>query len=656
VLVKHVLAVLIAVAVLLAVWLSGIGRRSAPGEVGSRSVVAGNRDPHDAVDAPIAAVNGVSAERSSLAAPVSSMPPPTAVSSDRITVRSSIGLELPFAEFEHHVGEWTQAALVQGTCSRSVLVGVTHASAPGHAAVAVTPDAKEIVLEPDALLVIEADSLRACARVIEPLDQFTDHSSGQVLLRPGLRRAVAWGWLSDEQWAIALAPGLLEEGYDQACELEIHWRDERTTHATFRGLPGCREHWTVDCEQRVSGLPLEVRIERPVGLAAGPVSLALDRATSGSLVGKSSKFSWGEVHEWADDEFHELRSIEPASRGIVLGFVPSGARMNLSARDESSGAYGRLAFVHDGSPRVIELVPPFRLTGRLVPPVGAVLPSHLDISCTALEGQEEIAHWDMGRQSVPVEPSGAFVLFGPGHLLRLERVPLEVPSRLVLSLNVPGFDPWAGSFETHHAAALDCGDVHLETHPAEVVLAPGHGLVVRSVKWESLMTAGEKQVTWNVRDAVLRDDGCLAIFLERDSSDPRLLSTWPTGARSWPTPPPQALLIYTIADDDSGLKAFERDAGGRYAESPVKTREIDFDFREPIDRARWLVGWEWRGLTGVSEAIDPSRFGEMVHVRVRAPALGVTLQWATDWEHRLDPGARGGSAPIDGVLGPIVLR
>jgi hypothetical protein len=654
--VKRVLAVLIVVVVLLAVWLSGIGRRSTPNAIGSQSTVAGSRNSRGAVDTPIAAVNGATAERSGLGAPFSATPSTIAVSPDRITIRSSIGLELPFAEVQHDADAWTRVDLERGTCARSTLVGATRVRAPGHVAVVFVADAQEMVLEPDALLTIHADSLRQCVRAIEPWEPYTAPETEQPILRSGLRHAIAFGWLSEDQWAVALSPDRLEEGYGGGCVVVITWRDERTTRATFLGKPGSRETLALVCEDRVQGMPLKVHVVRPAGLAVGRVSIALDRVSSGGAGPLMINCSWGYAYTSADEDFHLRRKLGRGSNDIEFPFAPSNTRLNIAARDEISGAYGRMDFLHDGSPRTLVLLPPFRVTGRLVVTEGAPLPTHTDINTNAFEGSEEVDHWAIGGHGVEVSSSGTFELLGPSNLLQTEGLPLEVPGRLVVYIAAPGFEVWHESFDTHHAASLDCGDIPLVARPAEVVLAPGHGLVTKSVRWERLITLGGSGIMWNISDATLLADGSMAISLVRYENDPKLLEVWPGEALAWPDPPPSHLLIHVLMEDGDQPRAFERGADGRYVAPDVRVRDIEFDFTNPIDHARWTIGWEWRGLSDVYGSIDPMHFGEMIHSRVRAPEQGVNLLWTTDWEHRYDPSVRGGSMAIDAIRAPIVLH
>jgi hypothetical protein len=658
--VKRVLAVLIVVLIvmptLLGVWLSGVGHRS-EAQVGTQSAVAGKRDPHDAIDAPIAAPDHAGAERTILGATDSSVTlEPTPLSVDRVMIRSSVGLELPFAEVQQDAGTWMQVDLEKGTCVRSALIGASAVRAPGHVVVALVPAAKEIVLEPDALLTLHADGLRHCVREIESADPYTDPDTEKPFMRSGLRHAIAFGWLSGDEWAVALSPDRLEEGYERSCELVIHWRDERTTRATFQGKPGCRESWSLVCEDRVRGLPLKIHVVRPADTTTGKLALALDRVISGGIETPITKYSWGSAYTDSDQDFHQRRFLEPGASDVEFSFAPSDARLNLAARDLNGGAYGRMDFVHDGSTRTLVLVPPFRLIGHLVVPEGSPSPQHADVYADALEGNEENYQWDLGKQGVEIGTSGSFELLGPGNLLRIDSAPLQVPARLVVNVVAPGFEAWQQSFDTHHAAFLDCGDIQLVARPGEVVLAPGHGLVTKSVKWNSLITAGEKQTFWNVRDATLLTDGSMSISLDRDEKDPKLLRAWPDEARAWPAPPPPCLLIHVLRESGDEPMAFERRADGRYYALDVVMRDIEFDFKSPIDHARWIVGWEWRGISDASDAIDPMRTGEMINIHVRAPAQGVTLLWTTNWEHRLDVGVRGGSMPIDSIRAPIVLR
>jgi len=75
-----------------------------------------------------------------------------------------------------------------------------------------------------------------------------------------------------------------------------------------------------------------------------------------------------------------------------------------------------------------------------------------------------------------------------------------------------------------------------------------------------------------------------------------------------------------------------------------------------VDRTNWHIGWVWRGLVGLCAQIQAAQTGEIVHIRLQAPAEGADLFWSTTGQPPTEPGARGGLMPIDSIRAPIVLR
>jgi hypothetical protein len=574
--------------------------------------------------------------------------------SDTIRIRSSTGLTLRWAEVERPHGTWTLLELRHGQCERSLIEGAVELRAPGHVGVVPQPGMPEIVLDPDALLRIHAEGLRGCVRTLEPRDVVVERDSqGEPILRPSLRRAIAWGWLSDDEWVVAASPDLLLDNAEKEVDLDVYWRDGRRGWIYFRASHGARERWEIPCELRVPGLPLRIRVRRPDGLPRGQVSVALHHPTQSPHAGWRVEFPWGFATGWSDDRFYEQGSIEAGSDELTLEFAPT-TTLVLAARDKTSSAYGRMTFAHDGSPRTLDLRPPFELRGRLVSDATSAVVPRADLTCKLSEDGEKPMWWQLHAQDLQTDADGDFILRGPVDLLLREDLPLEVPSNLLLRVEAPGFEPFEQRFETHHAPLLDCGEIRLIARAGDVVLAPGHGLVPERLKWFSVETSGDPPLSWNVRDARLEPDGALAIFLLRDKKDPRLLHVFDGQARAWPDPAPEHFLVTVL--DETGPRAFELDDAGRYAAVEMRQHDLVFDCTQVVDRTDWHIGWVWRGLPGRCAQIQAAQTGEIVHIRLQAPAEGADLYWSTTWLPPTEPGARGGLMPIDSIRAPIALH
>jgi hypothetical protein len=170
------------------------------------------------------------------------------------------------------------------------------------------------------------------------------------------------------------------------------------------------------------------------------------------------------------------------------------------ARDETSGAYGRTSFVHDGTPRELELRPPFELRGRLVADATSVPLSRADLTTVVSEseGGKPIWGWQLFAHDHELDDQGGFAVRGPITPVMQESVSLDVPAWLVLTIVAPGFEPFEQAFATNHADILDCGEMRLTERAPDLVLEPGHGVDPAKVKWHTVQTGNHGASIWRV--------------------------------------------------------------------------------------------------------------------------------------------------------------
>jgi hypothetical protein len=119
----------------------------------------------------------------------------TAATPARLHVRSAAELALPFVEVEDEPGHWRDVPLVEGACDSATLRLPCAIRAPGHVpGMAVRLD-EEVVLEADALLVLEGENLKECLLSIEFFAQY-----GPAVLG-GFDRVATFGYTSSDRWA-----------------------------------------------------------------------------------------------------------------------------------------------------------------------------------------------------------------------------------------------------------------------------------------------------------------------------------------------------------------------------------------------------------------------------------------------------------------------
>jgi hypothetical protein len=580
-----------------------------------------------------------------------------------IVVRSSVGLTLPYVDVQDALGDWRRADLDHDRCAIDASIPFPRmVRAPGHVPQAATRVGQELALEPDALLTLEAPGLRSAARTIRVENHFDREDAP---LRPEIQRACASGFLSDDKWCVAVSCALYRAFVsDETFDVEVLWPDHRRADVHVLLVPGTRATWTVP-KEREAGSPLRVHVRRPTGETAGDVRFLLAREGDGD-VSTTQRFAWGTVvlyprsSLWMDEQ-----RMRAASSDFTFDFVPSGVPLRLAARDETSSAFERIAFVHDGSERTIDLRPAFVLVGKLVaaddraPVTGANL-------IWAFHGEPELEYlWRFEGFPVATDPSGRFEARGPKNVTTYEGMPLDRPSHLRIEVDAPGFVPFVREVDTAGARRFDCGDLLLARLTPQLSLAPGHGLAERALNGEQMWTSASPDVEWDVRGGSMQPDGSMAVFLQRiqDGEHAGKFQTYRQGTNQksfleWPTQQPQWITLHVLLEDHDESRLFELQGDGRYA--PVPRRDFELDLKLgalPPDGSGWRLGWQRREQYGWLGVNLPDLEGEMEHVRFSMP-VGAQLWWSTT---AFPPGWHGtsqvgGSIALDGTQARLVLR
>jgi len=165
-----------------------------------------------------------------------------------LRVRSAEGLALKFVEVEDEPGRWRDGALVDGTCRLDATRLPCGVRGPGHVASVARRLEDEVVLEADALLVLEGSDLRDCVVAIEPFPWLAhlDTSYAQAL-RESFARVQVHGFTSADRWAIAVSGDGLGESFGYGQKLEVHIEDHnyRLIQVEFQATHGARGSWTV---------------------------------------------------------------------------------------------------------------------------------------------------------------------------------------------------------------------------------------------------------------------------------------------------------------------------------------------------------------------------------------------------------------------------
>ena len=598
-----------------------------------------------------------------------------AATAGELSVRSSVGLELPFLEWQTPLGDWMRRDLTQGRCATNDMTLPCRVRAPGHVPVN-AKDGDELVLEPDELLILEGHDLRSCTNSIRIGWPYRYEGDPNYSMSDSILSACTSGYLSADKWAMAVSHDLIRRSvHEGEAEAVVIWRDQHRADVHLHPVAGARGHWTIPCEGRPACGPLVLRVERPSGIPAGRVLLKLEHSRDGdSDPVKPMVFEWGDVlvhpnnNLWADDAYVEATASDYTYDALQLG-----EPLLVSARDESSGAFGRLVFDHDGSSRTLTMRPGFEVVARLVSDVDSSPVTSARLWWTFPDGKEQVWGWSGDTAATVTRNDGVFRQFLPQKPLLRAEEPLDPPPQLIVHVEAPGYESFEKQFETGSAQRLDCGDLRLAPSVGQIVLAPGHGLLPKVVEWSGLRVSTHPDIQWNVRNAALGSDGSMSIFLVRSENSTQAKRLFDVSSFSnesqrnalWPAEPSRWLMLYVLnisEGDLGGERLFERQADGRYAAVPRSERElvVECGALPPQDQpnARWHVGWMWQGQWGLIGS-GSAQVGMVDRMRVTFPSGGASIYWSAKGPPPGVLGAPanvGGSIPVEEIHGKLVLK
>jgi hypothetical protein len=564
--------------------------------------------------------------------PAAAAPSTSAPTSARLCVRSAVALPLAFAELELADAKWQALELDHGCCKWPDEIALPRRiRAPGHAPALVSTQSGEIVLEPDALLVLAAPELRTCTSVIRVHDPFSKELEKP---RADLDRACVSGFRSDNEWLVAVSHDLITAALMKPdLVVALLWRDHRRADVHFDVVAGARARWDVPCNDIAPTAPLRVRIERTADQRAGEVTLKLVQAEAASREMHEARFDEGRVVFYPrDSAWIDPMRIAAGSSELELASLPTGMRFVLAARDMATSAYGRIEFVHDGSARIVKLGAAFVLSGRLVADDGGSPVTKVDLSWSFRDERARIPNWHGWRRDLDLDPSGSFETRGPEHELVARDALLEPPSQLVLNVAALGFEQLERTFDTGGARSFDCGALRLIRLPPALTLAPGHGLAATSLDWMGFVASAQPDMVWAVRRGEITNDGAMRVYLLEDQLGEREQrrfsgSSWIEGASvalPWTAGGSSAILL-AVGGETEGPHGFELDAQGEYVGVAHREWSIDVEVHAPPDGSgSWTVGLEWRGmLHGFGQ------FRETRSLRFFGPSAGARLWWVT---------------------------
>jgi hypothetical protein len=575
-----------------------------------------------------------------------------------------VGLALAFVEIEFDSQRWQRRELVDGVCAIDPSVLPCRVRAPGHVTVTALKIEDEVVLEADALFVLEGDDLRRCVLEIGPFARFTRsiNPSAQEL-RDKIANRMAFGFVDDEHWAIAVSgAGLGEEfGYRQTLSIELKDRSHRLIQIEFQATPGARGRWTLTCPTALAVADLDVEVVRPEGEPRGRVDIALamyrDRGVLETIVE-----SWGKVILQPGLRVDPSATLAADSDRLHMPAIPTGEQAVLTFLDTVSHASGRLVFVHDGTARRVVLHSGFTLAGRISVPAAARLPTRMRMVFGALNEDANdsrfLSYFVSDLRDVSIASDGSFQVRGPERVPTFVDYSADAPALLGLEIEALGFDAHRSTWPLGAATRVDCGTIALQPSYAPIVLAPGHGLSASAVEWQSLVTGPGDDQWWNLRFGRLEADGALALvfadeYSARTSTDGHAAEDRAAKVahiREGLPDPRQTPALMIYGSDDDEFLGFTRGPDGRYERAAERDYTIDIDAHPATGSDSKLdLSLQWRGIPKRFRILGPDRATQRTTLHLRAPREGVTLTWSP-------PSALGTPNPREyAVAGSIAL-
>ena len=515
----------------------------------------------------------------------------------RLRVRSSAGIALARVELRDEQGAWSARALEAGGLALPVGAAPRAVRAPGHLEAELAEGAREVVLEPDALLELVAPGIKHVLSAVRP---FGAANTSPEASRPApfAAEACSWGLVAPDRYAFALSSA--REHLDEAglASVAIWWADGQAACVQVRAARGLRARWDVPRDRPPPAKPLVADVvgpgPRPVGRALVGLEPVADADGAARHVdpAPSLDLPWGRVvclsHlSGAATLFRDL------DRGrLHVEPVPLGVRYRVTVRDTASGAFGVSEFVHDGAVRRIDLEPPYEVYVRAVVPYGELPPRAPMLYWRRdLERASDETFWEsMQAWRGGAGPDGRYRIPGP-HALRGD--PRTPPPRLTVALSADGFRPWVKTLDAGAARVVELV-AELEPLPSDLVLAPGHGFASEAPPRSGRFATADG-VAWGeaaIEGAREREDGSLVLTLRRPEPGGTIRFDLVHGAQGDAIAPraiERALL--------DGNRPFRAGDDGWFVPVDVRRHALSVEVRATGPEGRtWTVGVQWGSI------------------------------------------------------------
>lgn len=565
-----------------------------------------------------------------------------------IDIYSSSGLKLERAEMGGSLDGWSELPTSGGTPILDLRLVPCDIKAPGHLAARVEKGASEVTLQPDALLTIRAPSLRSRIRSVRPLASYPDQGAG----REGLLRDSCWGFVSNDEFCIATGAERWRQLTSDALDVTIELDTGYVFNCSWKPTTASRSEYVIDLDEgkaQQSAIQVSFAGANP---SPGYITLLLTGPVQDSpnILPLQHITPWGCVTGYWTRADRKLEGVQFADKPSFSD-LRVGQQYVISAIAPDKGDYGRVSFVHDGRPQVIQLLDGAELSGHLrladprdVPRPFVVTWQFLHDAGEATESipPPALRGWCGIKRDPVIASDGSF------HF----SVPTAVPERLDSAWPMPtvlDVSFRVGPNEKNVIVPLnarrefDCGLIDLSPNSPSFILAPGHQLSGLRLDMQGYrVLIAHRPIEFQIARVMDRTDGGMSVFLLVDQAMPVSgkkavlsaldMTTGEETHESWPEEQPYELVMQYAPESATCL---------RLAPTGMYTRVVSHEFtvslqvNERLAGAEFLYyGWVWEGAPfrmGRIRFVDVE-LGHPINLTIEAPTDGAELWLTSAWQ------------------------
>ncbi len=543
-------------------------------------------------------------------------------------VRSSVGLPLIEVEGSVPGGEWERAGVLGDTLELEPGFSSFLLRAAGHLPLEVRHEMREVVLEPDALLTLEAPHIRSWAQDVRALRDPDWVIGGAEWSRAdAARRSGALAEFPDaDHLLFAFSPSVIASEFPGDADLSFARADGSQVRLRVHATSGLRATWRVPPADLANCAPLDVRIE-----GTSPDSswthLRLQRLDPASSAPQREDYAWGSVEIARGEAPSFADPLHGRPKDAHLDAVALGARFLLCGQDADEH-YGSICFVHDGNARTLVLQVPLVIRGMAVDAKDSKPIFHTQV-CVVPDDPSTARAWRGEDFGFGVD-GGLFEIRLPHDWARVQCAALDPPERFLLDVCAAGHRSRRVVIERDGRREIDVGVVGLERNLTPIVIGDSEFHPQLSVDVEGLSFADRPEEQWGVAHAIYvpNDEREIELAVESgsDAADPLVRCRDLISGEATTRPFARKLgekLLMALGPEPLALSL---GAEGKYRMLPRSVRRVSIECAElPKDGVAWTLGWRGGGTwAGFRHVVSKGAVMEAVAL----PEMATELWWS----------------------------